>query len=80
MEKQNVTLSMPKEVLRKAKILATRQGTSLSNLLTQTLKELVAHEEGLRAAHQNHRELLDSGLDLGTKGQTSWTRDELHER
>ena len=80
MENQNVTLSMPKDVLLKAKILATRRGKSLSYLLTQTLKELVAHEEGLQAAHQSHRDLLESGLDLGTQGRASWTRDELHER
>ncbi len=48
MENQNVTLSIPKGVLRKAKILATRKGKSLSNLLTQTLKELVATRKGIR--------------------------------
>ncbi len=80
MENQNVTLSIPKGVLRKAKILTTRQGKSLSNLLTQNLKEMIAHEEGYQAAHQSHRDLLESGLDLGTQGGTSWTRDELHER
>ena len=37
---QNVTLSIPKDILRKAKILAVQKNTSLSGLLTQTLTEL----------------------------------------
>ncbi len=39
---QNVTLAIPKDVLRKAKILAVQKNTSLSGLLTQTLIDLVA--------------------------------------
>jgi hypothetical protein len=42
---QNVTLAIPKNVLRKAKILAVQKNTSLSGLLTQTLVDLVAHQE-----------------------------------
>ena len=37
---QNITLSIPKNVLRKAKILAVRKNISLSGLLTQTLSDL----------------------------------------
>ncbi|SHF72137.1 hypothetical protein SAMN02745218_02952 [Desulfofundulus australicus DSM 11792] len=37
MEYQNVTLSLPKEVLRRAKHIAIERGTSLSGLLTHLL-------------------------------------------
>jgi hypothetical protein len=39
---QNVTPAIPKDILRKAKILAVKRNTSQSGLLTQTLAELVA--------------------------------------
>jgi hypothetical protein len=77
---QNVTLSVPKDILRKAKLLAVRQNTSLSGLLTQTLEELVARDEGYEEAKQRHLEMLEKGFNLGTQGKITWTREELHER
>ena len=77
---QNVTLAIPKNILRKAKILAVQKNTSLSGLLTQTLVDLVAHQEAYEQARQRNLALLKSGVDLGTRGQITWNRDELHER
>ena len=39
MEKQNVTLSLPKALLQKAKLMAVRQDKSLSQLLVEALQE-----------------------------------------
>ena len=80
METQNVTLSISKDILRKAKILAVQRNTSLSSLLTQALEDLVAHEESYAMACSRHLSQLENGFDLGTHGQISWKRDELHER
>ena len=80
METQNVTLSIPKDTLRKAKILAVQRNTSLSSLLTEALEELVSHRESYSAARAYHLSLLEKGFDLGTEGQISIKRDELHER
>jgi len=81
MEKtQNVTLAIPKDVLRKAKILAVQKNTSLSGLLTQTLADLVAHQEAYEQARKRNLGLLKLGFDLGTQGQVPWKRDDLHER
>jgi hypothetical protein len=77
---QNVTLAIPKDVLRKAKILAVQRNTSLSALLTQTLADLVTHQENYEQAHQRNLSFLRSGLDLGTHGKVNWKREELHER
>ena len=77
---QNVTLSIPKDILRKAKILAVQKNTSLSGLLTQTLAELVEHEEDFEQARRRSLEMLRSGFDLGTQGEITWKREELHER
>jgi DNA polymerase IIIc chi subunit len=81
MEKiQNVTLAIPKDVLRKAKIMAINRNTSLSNLLTQTLVELVSNQEAYEAAKQRNQAMLERGFNLGTRGKTNWKREELHER
>jgi hypothetical protein len=77
---QNVTLAIPKKILRKAKILAIRKNTSLSGLLTQTLVELVSHQEDYDQARQRNMAMLKSGFDLGTQGSIAWKREELHER
>ncbi len=80
METQNITLSLPKDVLRKAKILAIKRDTSLSGLLTRALVEIVEKEEGYEEARQQHLAILEQGFDLGTQGKINWSRDELHER
>jgi hypothetical protein len=77
---QNVTLAIPKDVLRKAKILAVQKNTSLSGLLTQTLTDLVAHQEAYVQARQRNLAILKNGFDLGTHGQIAWKREDLHER
>ncbi len=80
MEKQNVTLSLPKETLRKAKILAIERNTSLSALLTQVLEEIVAQADEYDLAKERQRVLMRHGFDLGLSRSKDWTRDELHER
>ena len=80
MEKQNVTLSLPKETLRKAKVLAIKRNMSLSALLTQTVESIVARADEYERAKEEYLDWLERGADLGTKGTITWTRDELHER
>lgn len=80
MDTQNITLAIPKDVLRKVKILAVQRGTSVSGLMTRMMTELVSREEGYLAAQRRNQDLLDAGRDLGTGGAIAWTREELHER
>ncbi len=77
---QNVTLSLPKSVLRKAKVLAAQRETSISALLTQALEDLVNRDDAYRGACAQALEELDRGFAMGTQGCVTWTRDELHER
>lgn len=80
METQNVTLSIPKEILRKVKLIAVQRETSISGLLTLTLEKLVQRENAYAHARQRHLHWLEQGADLGTGGQILTGRDELHER
>jgi hypothetical protein len=77
---QNVTLAIPKDILRKAKILAVQKNTSLSRLLTKALAELVADQEAYEQARQRNLAIMNENFDLGTRGDIRWKRDELHER
>jgi len=80
METQDITLSMPNEVLLKVELLATKQQTSVSGLLTQMIEELVQQEDAYARAQERHLEWHEQGADLGTGGQFPIQRDELHER
>jgi len=80
MEMQNITLSLSKEILYKAKRVALEQHTSLSGLLTQALTEIVGSTETYDAARHRQTALLEHGLDLGTGGAIGWTREDLHAR
>lgn len=80
MEMQNVTLSLPKEILRQAKIIAVKRNTSLSALLVQALTDTVLLADRYTAARERHLVLLETAPDLGSYGQANWTREELHER
>jgi hypothetical protein len=78
MNTQNVTISLTRQILRKAKILAARRETSISGLLASQIELLVAEDEAYQQAERQALALLDQGFHLG--GQVRGTRDDLHER
>ena len=80
MEKQNVTLSIPKALLKQAKIMAASQDKSLSQFLRESLEEKVREKAEYGRARKRQLRLLKKGLDLGTKGRARTTRDDLHAR
>ena len=44
-ETQNVTLTLPKDVLHELEIIAARRGTSISDLLIQAVKDLIQQKD-----------------------------------
>ena len=80
MVKRNVTLSLPKDLVLRAKLLAVKRETSLSGLLRDLLEHLVGEEDGYVEAQRRLRNRLEKGLNLGMKGRASWSRENLHER
>jgi predicted transcriptional regulator len=80
MSQRNITLSLPEETLQEVKLLAVKRNTSVSALLSGMLSDLVAKETGYRQAQQEFMALAEAGFDLGTGGNITWSRDELHER
>ncbi len=76
--KQNLTISLDKQIIRKAKIVAARRSTSISGLLAHQIEILVGEEEAYERAEHQAKTLLDQGFHLG--GASRVGRDELHER
>ena len=76
--KQNLTISLTKETLRKAGVLAARRATSISSLVEDQIESLVKEEEALEQAQRQASTLLDQGFHLG--GTIRAGRDEWHER
>lgn len=79
MERQNITLSIPRETLKKAKLLAVAKDQSLSGLLTDYIETLVRDEEKYEQAHRQQLMLMENGIDFGLKGSVGWSREESHE-
>ena len=79
-EIQNVTLSLPRDLLKRVKRVAADRETSVSALMAAALAGVVDEDRRFSAARKNALGALKSAGSLGTKGRRSWTRDELHER
>jgi len=78
LSKQNVTVSLSKHTLQKARVLAARRSTSISALLAEQIETLVGEEEAYERAERQALTLLEQGFHLGEVIRA--TRDQLHER
>ena len=76
--KQNVTVSLDRATVRKAKIVAARKGTSISGLLARQIEILVGEDEAYELAERQALDLMDRGFHWGGVHRVS--RDKLHER
>jgi hypothetical protein len=77
----NLTISVNEEVLKRARIRALEESTSVNAVLGRYLEQYAQEDE----ARRRREEALQSLLDLANRcqagrGVRTWTRDELHER
>ncbi len=80
-EKQNITLALPRRLLRRIKVAAAERDTSVSAILTGLLEDFVRQRDDDYGRARRHAVgAMKKGYDLGTYGRRTWTRDELHER
>jgi hypothetical protein len=75
--RQNVSVSLTRQILKKGGILAAKCETSISGLLAQEIEPPVAEEGAYESAERQALALLDEGFHMGG---TNAGRDELHER
>ena len=76
--KQNITLSIEKETIKKGKIIAAHNDTSLSKMLSNTLEKIVDKEDQYEASKKRAMQYLRKGFHLG--GKITWKREDLYER
>lgn len=76
--KQNITLSLDKELLKKGKVIASKKETSLNRLLSDFLKQVIEDEESYDMSKKKALGILNKGVHLG--GEITCSREELHER
>jgi hypothetical protein len=79
-DNQNITLSLPRELLKQAKRVAADRDTSVSALMTEALGRLADEDRRYSSARRRALAALRSARSLGTQGRRSWSRDELHDR
>ena len=76
--KQNITLSINKDLIRKAKILAAQKQTSISGMLSRELQKSIADSEEDELFKRKALININQGFHLG--GKITVSREELHER
>lgn len=76
--KQNITLSLDKDLIKKGKIIASKKETSLNRLLSDFLKQIVEEEDFYEQCKRKALNILNKGYHLG--GKITCTREELYER
>ncbi|MEX0658890.1 MAG: DUF6364 family protein [Egibacteraceae bacterium] len=79
MATRNVTLALPADLVRRAKIVAASRDTSLSALVTAYLQRLVEDEDGYAEVWREEQRLMDTGLPMRV-GPITWSRADSHER
>ncbi|RJQ32073.1 MAG: CopG family transcriptional regulator [Peptococcaceae bacterium] len=80
MDYQNITLSIPKEILKKVKHIAVEKNTSVSGLLSRHLADIVARDGAYKKAKAGQMELMKKGFNLIGERKTLWSKEELHDR
>jgi len=79
-DRRNVTLSLSSDLLYRAKLAAVKEDKSLSEFMREALEEKIRKTPGYEKARTRQFKMLEMNLDLGTKGQIRFSRDDLHER
>jgi len=76
--KQNITLSLDKDLIMKARVIAARRRVSISKILSDELSRITSEEEHYEFSKRKALADLKTGFHLG--GKIIATREELHER
>ncbi len=76
--KRNVTLAIEEELVRQARLVAGRRGTTMTEMVRQFLTHVVQTHDDREAARK--RMMVRMSQSTLRVGDGSWTREELHER
>lgn len=74
----NLTITVPEEILKSARLRALEQGTSVNALLRDYLRQFAGTQS---AQSQAARRVLELSRNARAgRGKAKWTRDDLHQR
>ena len=76
--KQNLTISLDRKTIQKARVIAARNSTSISALVARQIEILVGEEAAYERAMRQAFAMLEKGFHMGDVKRVS--RDELHDR
>lgn len=76
---RNLTVRLEGATIRKAKVLAAKRSTSVSQLVADEIDRLVREDEAYEQARVAALADLESGFDLGSRGALP-PREAAHER
>ena len=74
--KKNLTVALPVDLIREAKVIAAKRGTSLNAMVRESLQKAVNSEDEYAAAAMR---FIDSPVRYKLKSK-KWSRSELYER
>ena len=74
----NLTITVDDEVLKRARVRATEQGTSVNAVLRDYLEQYAGTRSAQEQALSNLLAL--SERSRSRRGRRTWSRDDLHER
>ena len=77
MTKRNLTVQLNEDVIRQAKVLAARRGTSVSTLVASELERLVADDDRYEDSYRRAQRALAGAVPRGGR---RWSRDDLYDR
>jgi len=75
MAKTNLTVQLDEQIIRRARVVAAKRGTSVSALVARQLDELVAGDERYEAARGRAMELMSQAKPHGGR---NWNREEVY--
>lgn len=78
MSTRNITLSLPVELVRRAKVIAAMRDTSVSALVADYLTSL-AQADDYERVWRDEQQLMAQGLPMRI-GDIAWSRSDVHER
>ena len=77
MARSNLTLQLDADLIKRARIVAAKRGTSVSALAAKQLIELIDEDDRYEQARERAEAILGQATPRG--GRT-WTRADLHDR
>jgi metal-responsive CopG/Arc/MetJ family transcriptional regulator len=80
MEKRNVTLSLPVDLLQKLRVMAAKRNVSMSSLMTGAISKTILDEDDTEIRTKRMIERMKKSPGRGVGDNITWKREEIYDR